>query len=117
MTIYRVPQDEYLFLLEHLCQYQEIATWDGYEEANLETVKELLPEAAKFFEHEIAPSNLPADQQGSHVNGGEVTVPDVIKALHPELVASGWLTLSEKPEYGGSGFPKVVALAELQDAS
>lgn len=111
MTIYRVPQDEYLFLLEHLCQYQEIATWDGYEEANLETVKELLPEAAKFFEHEIAPSNLPADQQGSHVNGGEVTVPDVIKALHPELVASGWLTLSEKPEYGGSGFPKVVALA------
>ncbi|BFM06483.1 acyl-CoA dehydrogenase [Halioxenophilus aromaticivorans] len=110
MTIYRAPEKEFLFLLEHICNYSDIAQQPGFEDASLEMVAELLPEAAKFFEQEIAPSNHPSDQQGSHVENGTVTVPDVINALHPQLVESGWLTLASKTQYGGSGFPNLVGL-------
>lgn len=110
MTIYHTPQDEFLFLLENICNYGEIETLPGYEEATLETVKELLPEAAKFFAHEVAPTNQPSDEQGSHAKDGEVTAPDVINAVHPQVIESGWLTLAAKPEYGGSGFPNLIGL-------
>ena len=111
MTIYSAPQKEFLFLLQEICDYPAIAAQPGYEDASLEMVAELLPEAAKFFENEVAPSNQPCDNQGSHVNDGKVSVPDSIEALHPKLLESGWLTLSAKPEYGGSGFPNLIGLA------
>ncbi|WP_317931485.1 acyl-CoA dehydrogenase [Halioxenophilus sp. WMMB6] len=111
MSTYSAPLEEYEFLLEQLLNYTTIAALPGYEDADLAMVKELLPEAAKFFEHEVAPSNHPSDQAGSHLVDGKVQVPEMIATLHPKLVEAGWMALASQPEYGGSGFPNLVALA------
>jgi len=111
MTTYSVPQEEFLFLMEHLCNYNDISTLPGYEDASIDMVRELLPEAAKFFEQEVAPSNHECDAVGSHVEDGKVVVPKAVESLHPQLTEAGWMTMASKPEYGGSGFPNLVALA------
>ncbi len=111
MTTYKAPTDDYAFLLEHLFDYSQIASLPGFTDADFDTVKEVMPEAARFFEQELAPTNLACDQEGSHLVDGKVKVPGVIEKIHPSVVESGWLGLGNTPEYGGSGFPNVVNLA------
>ena len=57
MTAYKVPQKELFFILNELVNYSEHCTMPGYEDASMDMVEAVLPEAAKFFEEVVAPTN------------------------------------------------------------
>ena len=111
MSAYKAPLNEFIFLLKHLVNYDAHAELPGYEEVGMEMVEAILPEAAKFFENIIAPTNLETDQQGTRLNDGEVEIAPVINGLGAQMSQAGWTGLGGSKDYGGSGFPGVVDLA------
>ncbi len=111
MSAYKAPLNEFIFLLKHLVNYDAHAELPGYEEVGMEMVEAILPEAAKFFENIIAPTNLETDQQGTRLNDGEVQIAPVIKGLGAQMSQAGWTGLGGSKDYDGSGFPGVVDLA------
>ena len=111
MSAYKAPLNEFMFLLKHLVNYDAHAELPGYEEVGMEMVEAILPEAAKFFENIIAPTNLETDQQGTRLNDGEVQIAPVIKGLGAQMSQAGWTGLGGSKDYDGSGFPGVVDLA------
>ena len=111
MSSYKAPLNELMFLLKHLVNYDAHAELPGYEEVGMEMVEAILPEAAKFFENIIAPTNLETDQQGTRLNDGEVEIAPVIKGLGAQMSQAGWTGLGGSKDYDGSGFPGVVDLA------
>ena len=111
MSAYKAPLNEFIFILKHLVNYDAHAELPGYEEVGMEMVEAILPEAAKFFENIIAPTNLETDQQGTRLNDGEVEIAPVIKGLGAQMSQAGWTGLGGSKDYDGSGFPGVVDLA------
>ena len=111
MSAYKAPLNEFIFILKHLVNYDSHAELPGYEEVGMEMVEAILPEAAKFFENIIAPTNLETDQQGTRLNDGEVQIAPVIKGLGAQMSQAGWTGLGGSKDYDGSGFPGVVDLA------
>jgi len=111
MTVYKTPEKEFNFLLNEVFDYPSLAQLPGFEDASPEMVASVLPEAAKFFEQIVAPTNQPSDQQGSKLIDGKVKIPDALEGVYPQLVEAGWTALSGDAEYGGAGFPNVVGLA------
>lgn len=111
MTVYKAPEKEFNFLLNEVFDYASLAQLPGFEEATPEMVESIMPEAARFYEQVVAPTNQPGDGQGSHLVDGKVKIPAALDGVYPQLVEAGWTALSGDAEYGGAGFPNVVGLA------
>lgn len=111
MTVYKAPEKEFNFLLNEVFDYASLAQLPGFEEATPEMVESIMPEAARFYEQVVAPTNQPGDGQGSHLVDGKVQIPAALDGVYPQLVEAGWTALSGDAEYGGAGFPNVVGLA------
>ncbi len=111
MTVYKAPEKEFNFLLNEVFDYAALAQLPGFEEATPEMVESIMPEAARFYEQVVAPTNQPGDGQGSHLVDGKVQIPAALDGVYPQLVEAGWTALSGDAEYGGAGFPNVVGLA------
>ena len=111
MSAYKAPVQEFSFILEELVGYESHSQRPGYEDVGMDMLDAVLPEAAKFFEQVIAPTNATADSQGTHIENGEVVTAPVLDGLSGQLVEGGWNGLSGDTAYGGSGFPGVVDLA------
>jgi alkylation response protein AidB-like acyl-CoA dehydrogenase len=111
MTAYKVPQKEILFILNSLVNYQEHATMPGFEDTGIDMVEAILPEAAKFFEELVAPTNWPANTQPAYLKDNEVVTSAALEGVYQQMVEAGWCSLSGAQKYGGAGFPGVVDLA------
>lgn len=110
MTVYRAPQKEMLFILENLIDYQSHCAMPGFEDCTADMVEAILPEAAKFFEELVAPTNWPADTQPAHLHDGEVITSAALEGVYSQMVEAGWCSLGGAQQYGGAGFPGVVDL-------
>jgi alkylation response protein AidB-like acyl-CoA dehydrogenase len=84
-------------------------------------VDAVLDEAARFTETVLAPLNAVGDDVGCTFDPqtGNVTPPPGFKQAFDQFVEGGWTGLSDEPEYGGQGMPKVLggALTEMVDAA
>ncbi|MDA7795188.1 acyl-CoA dehydrogenase family protein [Porticoccaceae bacterium] len=108
MTIYKVPQQEIQFILEHLINYSELCKMPGYEEASEDMVAAILPEAAKFFEQIVAPTNWPSNTQPAYLQNNQVITSPALDGVYQQMVEAGWCSLSGATEFGGAGFPVVI---------
>jgi len=108
MTIYKVPQQEIQFILEHLINYSELCKMPGYEEASEDMVAAILPEAAKFFEQIVAPTNWPSNTQPAYLQNNQVITSPALDGVYQLMVEAGWCSLSGATEFGGAGFPVVI---------
>jgi alkylation response protein AidB-like acyl-CoA dehydrogenase len=108
MTIYKVPQQELQFILEHLINYPELCKMPGYEEASEDMVAAILPEAAKFFEQIVAPTNWPSNTQPAYLQNNQVITSPALDGVYQQMVEAGWCSLSGATEFGGAGFPVVI---------
>ena len=108
MTIYKVPQQEIQFILEHLINYSELCKMPGYEEASEDMVAAILPEAAKFFEQIVAPTNWPSNTQPAYLQNNQVITSQALDGVYQQMVEAGWCSLSGATEFGGAGFPVVI---------
>jgi alkylation response protein AidB-like acyl-CoA dehydrogenase len=103
MADYRPPLDEIRFVLQHVVDVGALA--------DLDTVLGIVEEAGHFFEKEIAPTNRPGDVEGLRFEDGRVTTPTGFREAYAKYVDAGWGAVPCDPEYGGGGFPWLVAIA------
>jgi len=108
MTIYKVPQQELQFILEHLINYSELCKMPGFEDASEDMVAAILPEAAKFFEQIVAPTNWPSNTQPAYLQNKQVITSPALDGVYQQMVEAGWCSLSGATEFGGAGFPVVI---------
>ena len=103
MADYRPPLEDIRFVMQHVVELDKLADFDA--------VMGLLEEAGRFIAHEIAPTNRIGDIEGLRLADGVVTTPTGFKEAYAKYVAAGWGAVPFDPEYGGGGFPWLVAIA------
>ena len=112
MSDYAPPLQDMRFVLRHVADIDRLATMDGYEHADADTVDGILDEAGRFFSEQFAPLNRIGDQQHSrHQDDGSVVTPDGFPKAYRRYVEAGWPAVPFPPEYGGGGFPWLVGIA------
>ena len=111
MSAYKVPQKELAFIFDEIINYSEICSMPRFEEASRDMVDVVLPEAAKFFEDIVAPTNHETDKNPAFLKDGEVVTSPGLDPIYRQMVEAGWCCLNGDSNYGGAGFPSVVDLA------
>jgi alkylation response protein AidB-like acyl-CoA dehydrogenase len=111
VSAYKVPQKELAFIFDEIINYSEICSMPGFEEASRDMVDVVLPEAAKFFEDIVAPTNHETDKNPAFLKDGEVVTSPGLDPIYRQMVEAGWCCLNGDSNYGGAGFPSVVDLA------
>ncbi len=109
---YEIPLREIQFVLHELLQVPAMLEACGQPELDAETIDQVLAAAGQFASEVIAPLNAPGDEHGcSMPSAGVVQTPPGFKKAYDEFTKNGWPGLSCSPEFGGQGFPSVVANA------
>ncbi len=112
MVTYKVPLRDIEFALNDVLDYPtHYANLPGGEVADAEIVNAILDGAAKFSEQVLAPLNAIGDQQGCHLEGGEVMVPKGFRDAYRQFVEDGWMSLGHSEALGGQGLPKSLNMA------
>ena len=111
MSEYSAPVDDMLFVLEHIAELDGLAAHEQFAHADLETAGALLDEAGRFMSSEVAPLNVPGDQQGLGFDEGVITHPDGFGEAYRKFVGAGWNGMAFDPDFGGGGMPWCVGLA------
>ena len=112
MPDYSAPLDDMRFVLENIVDLPALASLPGFEHAEPEMVYGVLEESGRFFSQEFAPLNQVGDTQHSRRNpDGTVSTPDGFRQAYERYVAAGWAGVPFPAEYGGGGFPWLVAIA------
>jgi alkylation response protein AidB-like acyl-CoA dehydrogenase len=109
---YRAPVRDQVFILGDVLNIDAHSNIQGFADASLETVEQVLDEAARFCEGVLAPLNTVGDKEGCHwAPDNTVTTPKGFKAAYAQMVETGWAALGADPAWGGQGLPRVVNLA------
>ena len=109
---YRPPVRDYAFLLRDVLELERYANLPAFADASMDTVDQIIEEAARFTGEVLAPLNGVGDKEGCHwAPDFTVTTPKGFKDAYRQLVDGGWPALGAEPAYGGQGLPHVVNLA------
>ncbi len=79
-----------------------------------ELIDGVLEEAAKYAGEVVAPLNRNGDEEGCTLENGEVRTPKGFKEAYQQYVDNGWASMTGPVEFGGQGFPQLVA-AQFQE--
>src|SRR5258708_36362483 len=108
---YKPPVRDYAFLLRDVLELERYANLPAFADASMDTVDQILEEAARFTGEVLAPLNSVGDKEGCHWSPDfTVTTPKGFKEAYAKLVEGGWPALGADPAYGGPGLPHVVNL-------
>ncbi|MDH4565548.1 acyl-CoA dehydrogenase [Pseudomonas sp. BN414] len=106
MPSYKAPLRDTRFLLNEVfdfpAHYRALANGG---DATPDMVDAILGECARLCEEVIAPLYHSGDEEGCHLENGEVRTPKGFKEAYDAYVAGGWQGLSHPVEYGGQGLP------------
>jgi 3-(methylthio)propanoyl-CoA dehydrogenase len=109
---YTPPLSDIRFVLENVVDLAGLAALPGYEHADPDTVSGVLEEAGRLFSLEFAPLNRVGDTQHSRRHeDGTVTMPEGFARAYRHYVEGGWAGVPFPADYGGGGFPWLVAVA------
>jgi alkylation response protein AidB-like acyl-CoA dehydrogenase len=112
MSDYRPPLRDIRFVLENIVDLEGLSAYPGFEHVEADDVYDALDEAGRFLAEVVAPTNPIGDAEGIRRNDdGSVTVPDAMIAAYKQFVEAGWAAIKGDMEYGGHGFPGVMATA------
>jgi len=108
---YTAPVKEMLFVMQDIADIDKVASIPGFEDYGYDTAAAVLEESAKFCNEVIAPLNWDGDVKPSSWKDGEVTTTPGFKDAFKQFAEGGWQGVIHPGEYGGQGFPKVIATA------
>ena len=108
---YTAPVKEMLFVMQDIADIDKVASIPGFEDYGYDTAAAVLEESAKFCNEVIAPLNWDGDVKPSSWKDGEVTTTLGFKEAFKQFAEGGWQGVIHPGEYGGQGFPKVIATA------
>jgi alkylation response protein AidB-like acyl-CoA dehydrogenase len=109
MQDYTPPIDDYRFLMHEVLGFNSAMTELGLE-VDADLAVTVLDEAGKLCAERLHPINRAGDEQGSRLEGGEVTTPPGFADAYREFVAAGWPALAGDPAQGGQGLPFLLQL-------
>ncbi|WP_454743582.1 acyl-CoA dehydrogenase C-terminal domain-containing protein [Cupriavidus necator] len=107
-TKYKAPVDDYVFLLHDVIAP---VVPHALGEMTRDDTRQVLEQAARFFEEVWAPLDGPADEEGCHFEDGVVRTPDGYRAGYAALCDGGWNRVSAPEEFGGAGLPELIGQA------
>jgi 3-(methylthio)propanoyl-CoA dehydrogenase len=111
MTEYIPPLRDIRFVLEQLVDLDGLAKLEAYAHADPGTVLGVIEEAGQFMAEVVGPINRVGDTAGSTLDGeGDVTTPPGFKEAYRQYVEAGWGSVPFPAEFGGGGFPWLVAV-------
>ncbi|MBI5907841.1 MAG: acyl-CoA dehydrogenase C-terminal domain-containing protein [Burkholderiales bacterium] len=110
MLTYKSPLRDLRFALHELLQVSEAMQSCGQSEFDPETIDQVLAAAGQFASEVIAPLNSSGDREGCRMpTPGVVLTPKGFRDAYREFTRNGWNGLACSAEYGGQGFPSVIA--------
>ncbi|GGO83434.1 acyl-CoA dehydrogenase [Marinobacterium nitratireducens] len=115
MSNYTPPLRDMQFVIEEwLAAPDDWAGWEAHSALDAELAAQVLVEAAKFAQHELAPLNASGDQQGCRFDNGVVSTPAGFPESYRLFVEGGWPSLCCAEEDGGQGLPQLLNVAMLE---
>ncbi|MBG6073374.1 MULTISPECIES: acyl-CoA dehydrogenase [unclassified Polaromonas] len=106
---YQAPLKDMLFAMQELAGLPKVSALPGFEDYDLDTAQAVLEESAKFCESVIAPLNWEGDKTPSSWKDGVVTTTPGFKDAFRQFAEGGWQGVIHPAEFGGQGFPKLIA--------
>ncbi|MDO8250794.1 MAG: acyl-CoA dehydrogenase [Rhodoferax sp.] len=106
---YQAPLKDMLFVMQELAGLSKVSALPGFEDYDLDTAQAVLEESAKFCEGVVAPLNREGDKNPSSWNDGIVTTTPGFKEAFTQFAEGGWQGVIHPTEFGGQGFPKLIA--------
>jgi len=106
---YQAPLKDMLFAMQELAGLNTVTALPGMEDYGLDTAQAVLEESAKFCEGVVAPLNWDGDKTPSSWADGVVTTTPGFKEAFAQFAEGGWQGVIHPTEFGGQGFPKLVA--------
>jgi len=111
MAEYVPPLRDIRFVLEQLVDLDGLSKLEAYAHADPDTVLGVIEESGRFMAEAIAPLNPVGDAVGCTLDGkGNVTTPPGFKEAYRQYVEAGWGAVPFPGEFGGGGFPWLVAV-------
>jgi len=112
MAEYVPPLRDIRFVLEQLVDLGGLSKLEPYAHADPDTVLGLIEESSLFIAEVVAPLNEVGDTAGSTLDGdGNVTTPPGFKEAYRQYAEAGWGSVPFPVQFGGGGFPWLVAVA------
>ncbi len=102
MIDYRAPQADFLFALRHGAEAARLPQWDE------ETAAEVIRQAARFIEGEVAPLDPLGDAATLQLVDGRVRMPPRFVAAYARFREAGWGALAAPESCGGQGLPQAL---------
>jgi alkylation response protein AidB-like acyl-CoA dehydrogenase len=99
------------FVLFEQMDAEALSRIERYAEFNRKTMELVVSEARNLAVKEILPTQQEGDRTGCHFDGGVVTVPECYQRPWRQYCEGEWLALTEDPEFGGQGMPRLLAMA------
>ena len=113
MSEYHAPLDDMRFALT-LAGVDRLLDLQAFSDFDMDTVGQVLDEAAKFAADVLAPLNVPGDQAGCRVEDRQVVVAEGFTEAYRQFVDNGWQSLPVSGESGGMGMPEAVGAAAVE---
>ena len=116
MPSYKAPLRDLRFVMHEVLKAGDALKAMPYyaqnETADTDLMDQVIEEAARFAENELAPLNAVGDQEGCVRDAeGNVKTPTGFKAAYTKYRQAGWTGLDADPQWGGQGMPHVVNIA------
>jgi alkylation response protein AidB-like acyl-CoA dehydrogenase len=105
MIDYTMPEDDIYFALKYGADAARLPTWDD------ELARELVVQAGRFVNAEIAPLDVEGDQTPARLVDGRVKMPESFGRAYARFREGGWPGMAAAEAYGGMGLPHVLAAA------
>jgi len=99
------------FVLFEQMDAEALSQQEQYAEFNRKTMEMVVSEARNLAVKEILPTQQEGDHIGCRFENGVVTVPECYRRPWQMFIEGEWLALTEDPEYGGQGMPRILAMA------
>lgn len=113
-TAYQAPVDDYLFILHDVFK-EETAT--SLAAMSRSDTREVLEQAARFYEQKWAQLDAPGDEHGCRLDQGVVTTPPGFKEGYRDMCDAGWNSVSAPEELGGAGLSDLIGQAVREFAA
>src|SRR6516164_9750994 len=111
MAEYVPPLRDIRFVLEQLVDLRGLSKLEAYGHADPGTVLGVIEESGRFMAEVVGPLNRVGDTAGSTLDGdGNVTTPPGFRETYRHYVDAGWGAVPFPQEFGGGGFPWLVAV-------
>ncbi len=102
------------FVLHEMLSVADLSKHELFEDFNKKTVDMVVSEARNLAIKEVLPTQKEGDEQGCTLKDGHVTIPECFRKPFKLFCEGEWIAMSDDPEYGGQGMPKVLNIAAVE---